>query len=433
MKTKIFTFNFDVGLARQLRDAVNEKQNLSMDKEHDIIDTKAKKLVPYFAWDRICTIMDRVEDTLSYMNLIKLGECISRRSAFDFFDFINNAYIIIEGIKTIGQIFALDIKKLEQIEKSKQCFGDVFGVGGTDGQFFSYIRSLCSVHPFNTTRHDIYMQGSKLHCCPFVVWSSSSFGFLYNDKRDLSLHLYTSQKDEPTQTIPLYIRQFEGYVNRWLKLIPEIISAIQNYNTSVYEEFRQQKLKDPDNFNSEIEYVFYLKEEYRKRFGDSIDYVFDKAALVLDAKLTSNENTDKFEKYKNAIRYALPFLHRSLQEMRSDEFEYTGIHGDNYTETYLLIDLVNPHVNTKELSKYNYNLSKVYYLENEHYSVYDKKWARLLLEEMKEFINKYVVFTNEESDKEIAVLVDLMLYLYALEQNLKSIKTFLTTCCIEKN
>ena len=90
MTPKIFTFNFDVEPAKKLRDAINEKQNLSIEKEHEIKDAKTKKYVPYFAWDRICAIMDRVEDTLDYLNLIKLGNCCSSRSAFDFYDFISS-------------------------------------------------------------------------------------------------------------------------------------------------------------------------------------------------------------------------------------------------------------------------------------------------------------------------------------------------------
>ena len=107
-ESKIFTFKFDVEPAKNLRDAINEKQNLSIEKEHEIKDAKTKKFVPYFAWDRICAIMDRIEDTLDYLNLVELGNCRSSRSAFDFYDFINNAYVVIDGIRMIGQIFALD-------------------------------------------------------------------------------------------------------------------------------------------------------------------------------------------------------------------------------------------------------------------------------------------------------------------------------------
>ena len=417
MTPKVFTFNFDVEPAKNLRDAINEKQNLSIEKEHEIKDAKTKKFVPYFAWDRICAIMDRIEDTLDYLNLVELGNCRSSRSAFDFYDFINNAYVVIDGIRMIGQIFALDNTKIDSIEKSQEVFGDVLNAGGTDGQFFSYIRSLCAVHPFNTTRHSIYMKDSVLHCCPFVIWSHSGIGFFWGDGRDLSVHLYTSNRHSNIQTIPLYINSFEKYIKKWISLIPDVISAIKNYNVSVYEEYRNSPLKTIADFSTESEYIFYLKQEYGKRFGDSMEYVFDKIASVLGTSLTNERNSKKLEKYQNAIRHALPFICNSMEKMQVEGFEYTGIQGDNYTQTNLLFELEHPDIYSDEILKYHYNLSKVYYLESDHYSSYDKSWARTLLDEMKDFLNKYVVFTNEESDKEVVILVDLAQYLYALEQN----------------
>lgn len=412
MKSKVFTFKFDLQPARDLRVAINKKQNLSMDKEHKLKD---KNNISYFAWDRICAIMDRLEDTLGYINLMELGNCPSSRSAFDFFEFINNAYVVIDGIKIIGKIFALDNIKIDAIEKTQNVFGDVLNAGGTDGQFFCYIRSLCAVHPFNTTRHPAYMKNSVLHCCPFVVWTHCGLGYIRRDKRDLSVHVYTSNRGDRIQDIPLYIKQFEAYINKWIALIPDIIVAINNYNDSVYEKFKRELLKEKSDFNNEIEYVFYLKQEYSKRFGDSIEYIFDKIAFILETNLDNASNMEKLEKYKNAIRYALPFIHNGLQNMETKGFDYTGIQGENFTETNLLMELEWPYTQSEELSKYQYNLSKVYYLESDNYSYYDKQWAREQLEVMKVFLNRYVVFTNKESDRECVVLTDLAVYLHALE------------------
>ena len=55
-----FEFHFDTELSHKLRDAVNDKQNLSIDKT-----SNAKDIGNYFAWDRICAIMDRIDDTIS--------------------------------------------------------------------------------------------------------------------------------------------------------------------------------------------------------------------------------------------------------------------------------------------------------------------------------------------------------------------------------
>ncbi|MDD7192953.1 MAG: hypothetical protein PUH33_00400, partial [Clostridiaceae bacterium] len=68
-------------------------------------------------------------------------------------------------------------------------------------------------------------------------------------------------------------------------------------------------------------------------------------------------------------------------------------------------------------SAYGYNLEKLYYLSSDsNYSEYDKMYARSLLEEPKELINRYVHFTNTEPDEERCVLVQLALYFDALSR-----------------
>lgn len=90
-----FRFQFNTEYARNLRDAVNDRRKQSIDNVHDEKQTKGS----YCAWDRICAAMDRLEDTLDYLNHIELGKDKRSRSAFDFYDFINNAYIVIDCIK----------------------------------------------------------------------------------------------------------------------------------------------------------------------------------------------------------------------------------------------------------------------------------------------------------------------------------------------
>jgi hypothetical protein len=94
-------FNFDIELAHELRDAINERQNLSIEKQHTQSNNKSK--ITYIAWDRMCAIMDRLEDTINYVNQMELGRTVEGRSAFDFYEFINCSNIIIDCVKTMGQ------------------------------------------------------------------------------------------------------------------------------------------------------------------------------------------------------------------------------------------------------------------------------------------------------------------------------------------
>ena len=252
---KIFTFNFDTQCIRDLRETVNEKLNLSIDKTHEIYIKDRKKTVNYYAWDRICTILNRVEDTIDYINMLELGNCRSKREAFDFYEFINNAYIVVDGIKLIGQIFQIDDQKIKEIESSQYAFGDALDVGGTDDGFFRYIRSLCAVHPFSTTRHKTYMKRSHLHCCPYVIWSGTLSKILLDENCDLSARIYTSEQKDNSYSISLKVSQFETYINRWIELVPDIIEAIRKYNNAIYDEFKKMPLKQEQDFNDEVEHI----------------------------------------------------------------------------------------------------------------------------------------------------------------------------------
>ena len=60
---KTYMFHFNTEYAAYLRDAVNDRQKQSIDNVHNEKQTKGE----YFAWNRTCAAMDRLEDTLSYL------------------------------------------------------------------------------------------------------------------------------------------------------------------------------------------------------------------------------------------------------------------------------------------------------------------------------------------------------------------------------
>ena len=408
-----FRFHYDIKLAQQLRDAVNEKQNLSIEKEHK--HEKGKYV--YHAWDRICAIMDRLENTINYVNSLELGRCEYNRLAFDFYEFINCSYVIIDCIKTMGYIFEIDSKSIANIEESKEIFGNKYSLDGCDGNFFEYVRSLCVVHPLYTNRQKAYLSQSKFHCCPFVYWGSDYNIPPFKDY-DLVAIIYTSK--DGTIRLPLYVKEFEKYLGKWINLIPKVIEAKEKYANNIYENFRNEPVKFLSDFKKDIvEYLYYLKGEYGRRFGNEQCCIFDEFIRVFNLKLTDNRNDEKLNKYKNAIIYSLTFLRNAMQNMSFKGYENTGIkHPTPNIETDLFNELSYISSYESSLSEYSYNLSKIYYLESDSpYDYYDKIYARQLLKEPIELINEYVVFTNTEPDEEVIVLIHLVLYLDSLKND----------------
>ena len=63
---KTYRFHFNAEYVADLRDAVNDRRKQSIDNEHEEKQTNGK----YCAWDPTCAAMDRLEDTLAYLNSV---------------------------------------------------------------------------------------------------------------------------------------------------------------------------------------------------------------------------------------------------------------------------------------------------------------------------------------------------------------------------
>lgn len=408
-----YRFHFNTQYAADLRDAVNDRPKQSIDNTHEERQTKG----PYRAWNRTCAAMDRLEDTLYYLNTLELGKNKDTRSAFDFYDFINNAYIVIDCIKTIGKIFKVDNSLIENIETSTDVFGTRLSEESTDQKYFEYIRALCSVHPLCTNHQKEFLNGSNFHCCPFVTWEDKLIWY-NSDNADLTAFIYPSDKGQ-SFFHGLYVSQFEQYLTKWIDFIPKIIEAKNTYTDKEYERLRQEPIKNLSDFeNDVVQYLTYLKGEYCKRFDYGSDFFFDDYINFFTVKLSDPENNTALEKYKNAVIYSLGFLKNELQNMSFEGFENTGIEfPESWLETTLFDSLQGISAYDSSFSEYSYNLSKIYCFGSDFdYSEYDKRYARRLLEKPKELLNQYVHFTNTEPDKERFVLVRLALYLDALSR-----------------
>lgn len=406
----VYKFNFDTKKAIDLRNSINDRVKYSIEREATDKEFKGS----YRVWNRLCATMDRLEDTLAHINNLELGNIHNGAAAFDFYEFINCSYVVIECIKTVVQAFGLDVKSIENIEKSNEVFGTKYGENGSDSRFFEYVRSLCSVHPLCTNRQKEYLNGSAFHCCRFVAWTDRGFlrSSQYNGA-DLIALVYATNNSNPIH-IGLYVKEFENYLKKWINCIPSVIEAKSEYVDDKYAELRKEPMKKLDDFGDNIiGYIEYLKSEYIRRIDESNAYILDEFIEVFKIKLSDERNQEKLDKYKNAILYSLHFLHNSLQTMNFDGFENTGIeYPDRNVETDLYIELDSPDIIDGEFSKYSYNLEKTYKLSsNGDYHYFDKQYARDLLNLPKELLNKYVSFNNEEPDEEVYVLVNVALYL----------------------
>ena len=403
----IFQIKLDSNVLKKLRDKVNEQNYISYNK-----NCKAKKKnKEYRAWDKICAIMDRLDDTVLFLNGLKLNTGKYKRSAFDFFEFINNASVIVDCIQELAKIFEVPDDK---IMKTNNIFNQVGNdEKGTDKEYFEYLRSLCSVHPVETSRHGRY-QDNDFECCPFVLWNNRK---LYNDNSDIYAVVYTSNDSSINKRVLIYMDQIFEYVTTRLNFVNDIVDKIDKYQKEVIRGFINTPIKKENQFDSYLDYLRNLDDEQKRRFGSERYCPISEAIKFFEVKLSNKENQEKFNLYLNALRYAITFEHNSIQNMSIKGFNNNGLtYCDDTLETTLFIELNSLDSNDDELGKYHYNLEKINYL-NYDSGYDDRQWAYIQVEEMLPFLSRYVSFEGINGDFECYALVQLALYLNCLEND----------------
>ncbi|HDR7761337.1 hypothetical protein [Bacillus cereus] len=400
MTKEVFQICLDPTIIEMLRDKVNEQQNITINKK----DGEQR------AWDKICAIMDRLDDTVDYLNRIKLNTGRYSRSAFDFYDFLNNASVVVDCIKQLAKLFDVPDDKIKlstnifnQLGKDEQ---------GTDERYFEYIRSLCSVHPIETSRHKRY-QDNKFECSPYVMWNNELIG--YDNDCDIYAVVYTNKDEDSFKRVKIYISQIFEYVKTRVEFVKDITDEIDQYQKAIIADFKQKTIKQESEFDTYIEYLKNLDKELNNRFGSERIYNFDYIIKLFELKLSNYENQHKMNLYLNALKYAINFEHNSMQNMSYEGFENNGlIYAKNNLETSLYIELHSPNSRSSERKKYSYNLEKIYYLSYDS-GENNKEWAYTQLRDAHTFLEKYVTFQGAQSDFEHYALVQLALYCDCLE------------------
>lgn len=411
-KVGSYKIALDYQLASSLRDVVNEEQHISINKP-----LKTNKNSDQTAWSLICAIMDRLEDTVAYINGLELNTGKYSRSAFDFFDFMNNASVIIDCVNALAGIFEYDLS-VENLDFS------IFNMrgndsNGTDRLYFEYLRSLCSVHPISTSRHARY-QDNGFECSPFVVWSTR---FRSSDEGDLSAFVYTNQHNSDAKMLMIHVSEVFAYVEFRFNLISKIIYKVKEYHTSKIDQFIQRRIKSENEYESYIDYLHALLQESAERFGSDYIYELEFAIELLKLKISDPKNQSLFDRYCNAFKYAICFRHNALQNMSFEGYENSGIkYPERNTETTLLNELYSPRSYSEEQQKYNYNIEKASYLSYDS-GESNRHWARLKIKGAYSFFSKYISFNCLESDNELYALVHMALYQECLENK----------CSINKN
>lgn len=311
MNDGIFKINLDESLVNKLRDTINSVLHLSMQKKYDF------KKSPAFL--RICAIMDRLYATAKYLNSFELKYNPDEFHSFKFCDFINNAYILKNCVDAMGKMFGY---KMDKINSSYKYFPESRrNDKGNDCSYFSYLRSLASVHPIETDKHPEYID-AVFECSPYITWRSSSKKKLF-----LIVYYYDKNNGIRIKEIPIDVQRVFDFVEYRYSLLDEMIFYVKKYQSKVLKELQGGIIKTESEFY--IDYLENLKNENEKRYPNKESYELKFAIRFFALKLTDPKNQKLYNKYANALRYAIQFKHQELQNMTTEGFKNCGLKDDD--------------------------------------------------------------------------------------------------------
>lgn len=395
-------------LCSELRNKINEYQNYSINKTHSINNAKTER-----GWDKICAIMDRLDDTTLYLNSLDLKKGTGPLPVFDFYNFMNNSATLIDCINFLGQIFDYDFS---EIDKESDIFNQKGNDGsGTDKKYFEYLRSLCSIHPIETSRHKIFQDDfTKIECSPFVRWND---GFIAEKKDcDLIAIVYINNPGSITKYVYIKLEEIFKYIIKRFNVLNELIKHIDDFYKNIENQYRKNILKNVDDFADYCDYLEYLKEQYSERIQYGWNEHFDFYIHVMKCKFSNPKNQEKLIKYQNAIKYGFTFFHKYLQELpQEDTYETTGIHVQpEHTKGDSLFWQLQELPREKELYNFSYAFEKLSLMWLQpHYM----DMANALENESKAFWEKYVIFEKNMTSIEISILFKIAGHFYKLEHN----------------
>ncbi len=401
----MFKIKLNPSVGHKFRNVVNDYIDLSL--KHQFY-RKKKPTKPVNSWHSICTIMDRIDDLVLYLNQKVLNDGTWERCAFDFFEFIEQAGVLIECIDYAFSIYNVRTPAHNVIFKSK-CINSTVNNNKSDWEldddYFKYIRSLSSVHPNDTSQHAIF-QEDEFEVSPYAMWNNGIFR-ISNNKADLIITTYNNIIDRLIVHKEIFINELFNYIKYKYYSLNSLSKVIINYNKNIINNFRKKFILKPKDFSDYLDYLNNLKIEASER-NNEIENQINEIIDIFNMNISNKNNESSFIKYKHAIKYALQAYHRQLQNMDYNCLSFF----DKLIEKLLLGSV---YLKDGKID-YNYYLSKVIYLNEKHG---DKIYALSMYKLLLPFFQQYVEITEDDLRRlnyhELYVISQIALYMHALE------------------
>jgi hypothetical protein len=375
----------------KLRELVNTEYSfITKEKNH-----RVDRVILNNVWNHVCSIMDKIEDTIKHINLVNIRMTDGSQLAFGFIDYLNHVYNLRNYIDHFHTVYMTqeysDFRKRSSLFNKQGLNGK-----GNDHSYISYLRALSGPHATLTSKYiDKYQ--TSIEYCAMVLWEDR---IIENQFTDIKFVVYSDSEDL-TKYIYINSQKIHEYILAVLDTLILSLPVVADKSKNYYNKLKEEKLKTTSDFSRYSEYLLYLNNEYNNRITSSYEDIFQYYIKLFEYDFSSLSSAVIIDRYKEAIRESIKAFESYLQtfDLTSDSFNFT--------------DLYSPCPSGDHLNKFGYNLQKHIYL-NPHYN-HNSELARYLVFEMKEFFDKYIDLNEANNDFELFTMTSAALYLYSLE------------------
>lgn len=230
-------------------------------------------------------------------------------------------YVVIDCIKALSDIFQVDYKNItgnknhfKKVEFSFPNYEtEIVPVVVEDGEFFSYYRSLSSVHVSNTSSVPGFFKKGVFH---------SSLYLLHKGAFDNRTVMRVLTSDNKEFTLRVHLKAFKNHLKEWIKLLPKMKMNALNLDKKYVEDFVNANIKTIDEFNNDwISYVKNLELQYKRRYrqsyyeDDDTSFFSEFFIKVYKTKFLNNEMQNTLENYIKQLKEELLYFHQKIQTM----------------------------------------------------------------------------------------------------------------------
>lgn len=269
-------------------------------------------------WNLICTLMDRIDSAIDYLNkhskqpeteeelvFIVVFACIIKDGIYKFYENIYN-----EKPPTLleKKWFSCAKVHLKPYFTEDTC--------PTDDVFFDYFRALTFAHPFDTS-HDaqnkrLFMRKGEVHMSPWVFVHS-----IIRGEGLIGLRIYTNS-DEENDILDLFIpyENFKKYVQERYELIKEFVSWGSKVISNKNEEWQQIKI---NRSAAPLEIIKQIKEVLESRFVD--EYSLDDVLYILEYSSNIQQNMDAVSKVKAHILESMDEICDAVDNLDNEKLD----------------------------------------------------------------------------------------------------------------